>query len=578
MMKPASILMIFLVLSFVITPFVGSALAATQVQAPMAQDDIVTLASKDSRFKTLVAAVKAADLVDTLSGTGPFTVFAPTDQAFAKLPKGTLDTLLKPENKDQLKTILLYHVTSGTLMAADVVGKSFIDMASGQPALIQVNGKQVKINNANITATDVKASNGVIHVIDAVILPPKDLVDTASADPRFKTLVAAVSAAGLVDTLKGKGPFTVFGPTDRAFAKLPKGTLDTLLKPENQSQLKDILLYHVVPGNLPAAEVVKKSLFTTASGGTVLVEVKGSKVTVNGINIVSTNILASNGIIHVLDAVVIPPKDIVDIASASPSLKTLVAAVKAAGLVDTLKGKGPFTVFAPTDQAFAKLPKGTLEFLLKPENKEQLTNILLYHVTSAELTAADVAKMNLIDTAMGQPVKVELKGNRVMINNAMVTITNIKASNGVIHVIDTVLLPPKDIVDTAVSDPRLKTLVAAVQAAGLVDALKGKGPFTVFAPTDQAFAKLPKGTLESLLKPENQAQLKDILMYHVIKDRVMSFDVVKLTSADTLLGKPLAIKVEKSKVMINGVTVIVTDILTSNGVIHIIDQVLLPPQ
>ena len=133
----------------------------------------------------------------------------------------------------------------------------------------------------------------------------------------------------------------------------------------------------------------------------------------------------------------------------------------------------------------------------------------------------------------------------------------------------------KDIVDTAVADGRFKTLVAAVQAAGLVDTLKGKGPFTVFAPTDEAFAKLPAGTVEGLLK--EPAKLKDILLYHVVAGNVMAADAAKLTSAKTVQGQPITIKTEGGKVKINDATVTIADIKTSNGVIHVIDKVILPP-
>jgi uncharacterized surface protein with fasciclin (FAS1) repeats len=135
--------------------------------------------------------------------------------------------------------------------------------------------------------------------------------------------------------------------------------------------------------------------------------------------------------------------DIVDTAASAGSFNTLVAAVKAAGLVDTLKGSGPFTVFAPTDEAFAKLPAGTVENLLKPENKAQLVSILTYHVVSGKVMAADVVKLKSAPTVQGQSVKVAVKGSNVMIGNANVVKTDIETSNGVIHVIDTVLLPKK---------------------------------------------------------------------------------------------------------------------------------------
>jgi transforming growth factor-beta-induced protein len=277
----------------------------------------------------------------------------------------------------------------------------------------------------------------------------------------------------------------------------------------------------------------------------------------------------------------------VDTAVADGRFTTLVAAVTAAGLVDTLKGEGPFTVFAPTDDAFAKLPAGTVEDLLKPENLEQLKNILLYHVVPAKVMAADAVALDgkMADTALADnPLNISVKDGKVYLNdNVEVVITDIETANGVIHVIDSVLLPPakpSDIVDTAAADGRFTTLVAAVQAAGLVETLKGEGPFTVFAPTDEAFAKLPAGTVEDLLKPENLETLKNILLYHVVPGKVMAADVVQLDGkmADTALeGQQIDITVKDGKVYLNDtVQVIITDVETSNGVIHVIDMVLLP--
>jgi transforming growth factor-beta-induced protein len=270
---------------------------------------------------------------------------------------------------------------------------------------------------------------------------------------------------------------------------------------------------------------------------------------------------------------------IVDIAAGNPDFSTLVAAVSAAGLVDALSGEGPFTVFAPPNEAFAKLPEGTLESLLLPENKQALTDILLYHVVSGSVLAADVVNLSQAETLLGKNVNIKVDMGSVMINEANVVATDIIADNGVIHVIDSVILIPADladIVDTAVADGRFTTLAAALGAAELIETLKGGGPFTVFAPTDDAFALLPEGTVESLLLPENKQQLIDILLYHVVAGKVMAEDVVTLTEAETVLGQNVSIKVEDGKVFINDAEVIVTDIVTSNGVIHVIDTVLLP--
>ena len=294
------------------------------------------------------------------------------------------------------------------------------------------------------------------------------------------------------------------------------------------------------------------------------------------------------------------PADIVDTAVAAGDFTTLVAAVQAAGLVDALKGEGPFTVFAPTDAAFAALPAGTVETLLEDPTGD-LTQILLYHVVSGKVMAGDLSEGLAAATLQGKELAFTL-ADGAKVNGVNIVVTDIETSNGVIHVIDSVLLPPADeaaaeaaaepvaeataepaaeaapagdIVDTAVAAGDFTTLVAAVQAAGLVDALKGEGPFTVFAPTDAAFAALPAGTVETLLE-DPTGDLTQILLYHVVSGKVMAGDLSEGLAAATLQGKELAFTLADGA-KVNGVNIVVTDIETSNGVIHVIDSVLLPP-
>jgi transforming growth factor-beta-induced protein len=262
-------------------------------------------------------------------------------------------------------------------------------------------------------------------------------------------------------------------------------------------------------------------------------------------------------------------KDIVDTAVAG-KFDTLVTAVKAAALVETLKGEGPFTVFAPTNEAFAKLPKGTLEALLKDPSK--LRTILKYHVVSGKVSSGQVVKLTSVKTLLGQTVKIDAtKG--VKVNDATVTDVDIACKNGVIHVIDTVLLPQDDIVDVATKAGSFKTLLKALEAAGLVDTLRGEGPFTVFAPNDEAFAKLPPGTLDGLLK--DPAKLKSVLTYHVASGELTADKVTKLQEIRTVNGKPAKIDTSAG-VKIDNAKVLKTDIEAANGVIHVIDAVILP--
>jgi uncharacterized surface protein with fasciclin (FAS1) repeats len=271
----------------------------------------------------------------------------------------------------------------------------------------------------------------------------KNIVETAVAAGSFKTLVAAVQAAGLAETLSG-GNFTVFAPTDEAFAKLPAGTLEMLLKPENKAKLAAILTYHVVPGTVKAADVVKLTNAGTVQGQRVDILAKDGTVTVDGAKVVKTDIACSNGVIHVIDTVILPvDKNIVEVAASNGSFNTLVAAVKAAGLVETLSGKGPFTVLAPTDAAFAKLPAGTLENLLKPENKKALVEILTYHVVPGKILLSDMADGDTLETVAGIELEItkDDAGN-TLINGIPVAVGNVQATNGVIHVLGEVLVPP----------------------------------------------------------------------------------------------------------------------------------------
>lgn len=163
----------FWVLSLLLTSLFFSQICCngTKKKYFLWRKDIVDTAVADEDFNTLVTAIKAADLVETLKGKGPFTVFAPTDEAFAKLPHGTLEDLLKPENKGKLASILTYHVVSGKVMAADVVNLSHAKTVNGQSLSIEAIGSKVKVDDANVIKTDIKCSNGVIHVIDKVVLP-----------------------------------------------------------------------------------------------------------------------------------------------------------------------------------------------------------------------------------------------------------------------------------------------------------------------------------------------------------------------------------------------------------------------
>jgi transforming growth factor-beta-induced protein len=561
--------------------FISLFLAACQTsQAPNA----MTVMEGDQRFDSFVKSMKDADMEAMLTANDPVTLFVPTVEAFASFIQENAANI----TPEVLADVLSYHVAEGKLKAADVIAAKSVTTLQGGSISVEVKDGAVILNGkAKVLEADIMASNAVIHVIDTVLMPPAkpSIVDIAVADARFSTLVAALQKADLVGALSGKGPFTVFAPTNDAFSALLAQLGISAEELLNSPDLKDILLYHVVAGKATAADVVKLSKVTTLNGKDIAIEVKDSSVILNGkVKIIITDIMASNGVIHVIDAVLLPPAlpSIVDIAVADKRFSTLVAALTKAGLVDDLSAKGPFTVFAPTNDAFAALLADlgiSAEQLL---NSPDLGSILLYHVAAGKVPASEVVKLNKVTTLQGDDIMIEVKDGNVILNGKIkVIITDIMASNGVIHVIDGVLLPPvkqPSIVDIAVSDPRFSTLVAALQKANLVDALSAPGPFTVFAPTNDAFVALAHNLHVDVADLLELPNLADILLYHVASGAVNAEQAIKLGTIPTLQGSPVHVSTDgHGNVHINHAKVIQANVMASNGIIHVINGVLLPP-
>merc|ERR1712013_63941 len=257
---------------------------------------------------TLIAALTRANLVDTLTGTGPFTSFAPTDAAFTTLLNTLGVTAEQLLARADLSSILTYHVANGKVMSEDLSNGMAVTTVQGATATVAISGGTVTIQGATVTTADVVCSNGVIHIIDQVILPP-NIVQVATAAGSFTTLTAALTQANLVDTLTGTGPFTVFAPTDAAFTTLLNtlgATAEQLLA---RDDLSSILTYHVANGKVMREDLSNGMAVTTVQGSTLAVGISGGTVTIGDATVTSADIVASNGVIHVIDKVLMPPAD-----------------------------------------------------------------------------------------------------------------------------------------------------------------------------------------------------------------------------------------------------------------------------
>ena len=521
---------------------------------PQPAVSIFDAAQDSEEFTTLVAALEATGLDETLDDlTTSYTVFAPTDDAFALLGEETINNLLA--DTDTLSSILTYHVIAGRVDAQTAIGLagSTVETVNGQNIALSLNGENLLVNTSTVTMTDIVTDNGIIHVIDAVLTPKtvpetaptNNIIETAQQAGNFSTLLAALNAASLTSALADESSeFTVFAPTDAAFEAIGSNFLNTLLA--NPTVLADILKQHVLVGAVDSVTAMSLNgqSAETLLGNTlpVAINAETNMLSFGGANIVVKDIMTTNGVIHVIDSVIISDvtlpqstNTIADIASADGNFTTLLAALTATGL-DTLVADpdNTFSVFAPTDAAFAALGQDTINALLA--DTDTLRDILLYHVFPDATVLSDDAvsiansNSNKVEMANGDMAAISYVDSSLFINDSAITEANVTASNGVIHVLNKVIMPPaevgtptKTIATVATETPALSTLVTALQAASLVDTFNDTTQsFTVFAPTNAAFSKIPTADLEALLA--DTTALTGVLTQHVLGAQVGSTD------------------------------------------------------
>jgi transforming growth factor-beta-induced protein len=580
---------------------------------------IADIAVATPSLSTLVTTVIAVGLGATLdSPVARLTVFAPSNDAFATLPAALFAALLTPAFGQHLTNVLLYHIIlSSVLLSTDLSDGLEVTMLNGELITVVIDGDSVSLANSEGVATmvstvDTLSTNGVVHLLDGVLLPSfiyRTVIDLGAS---YSTLFSLLSLAGLEETLRGDA-WTLFAPTNDAFGALPEETLAFLVSSEDLETLTGILTYHVVPAVLTSDKFSDGAMATTIQGSTVTIGITNGAITVNNIAVSDADNLAINGVTHGIDGVLMPPPPetdtptvspatssptaapetmspttspteprIVDLAFATPSLSTLVIAVTTAGLIDTLADPAAMlTVFAPSNDAFASLPDGTLDALLTPAFSQHLTNVLLYHVLGGVVLSTDPSDGLEATMMNGEILTVGINGSMMSLTSGngavtMVSAVGIMASNGVVHLIDGVLLPSfvyRTVLDVGAT---YSTLLALVELAGLRDSLMG-GQFTLFAPNDDAFGKLPRATLDFLTNSEGRDSLADILTYHVISMVLTSDKLTNPFVTTTLQGGTVSIDISGDTVTVNdSSTIIEANILAINGVTHGIDTVLVP--
>ena len=544
--------------------------------------NIVDTAVSAGDFGTLVTALQAAGLDATLADeTQTFTVFAPTDAAFALIDPDTLDLLL--DDTEALSDVLLQHVVSGevsSVTAYTLNGLSATTVSGAEiPVAINSELDTLTFGGATVTTTDIYTTNGVIHVIDMVVVadvelpsPPASIVDVAVANGSFTTLVAALQATGLDTVLDDPdATFTVFAPTDAAFGLLGQGAVGALL--DDPDTLKNILLYHVIQGS----EVLQDGALTVAqseankvemaNGAKTALSLANNTLFVNKSAVALADVMADNGVIHVVDQVITvptakgePTQTIVDIAASNDDFSTLVTALTAADLVTTLSDtSATFTVFAPTNAAFDKIDDATLDGLLA--DTDALTAILLKHVVNnSEIDSVSAFAANGADVPSigGDSLSVSLQNFSQTVDGASDEVAYDSASEMLVG-------------GTNSSRPGL-TLYVFDSDLGTSGSTCNDGCATTWPPVivdDAEVNNIPGLSLIDRDDGSSQAAFKGRPLYFYANDTAAGD-----TNGQAVNGAWWQVDQEQVELQVQGSGVTTFDLYGTNGVIHVIDTVI----
>lgn len=428
---------------------------------PELPPDVLAVASADGDFATFLGALSVAGLDDELSGVGPLTLLAPTDAAFDALEAGVVDGLL--EDPERLEELLTAHVLGGAHTRAALGQRSDVPTQDGRRLDIENVDGNVVVGGTTIVKPDQRAQNGILQGVDAIIVPdgfeltpssPNTVIDIAADAGSLTTLLAALDAANLTETLSGEGPFTLFAPTDEAFAALPEGALEAALA--DPAALEQLLTAHVMGGVQRSDQLAEREDIATITGQVLTITADDTGLTVGGARVTSADAEADNGIVHIVDSVIFPEglalgsqETAIDVLETAGEFEALLTALERTGQTDELRGPGPLTVFAPTDAAFAALPESVLA---SAEDTAALAGILSAHYASGAFDAASVAEAQSVLMASGEEIAVVSDGDLVWVGGALV-VESLDSGNAAIHVIDRVIIPPAlDALDGTVNE------------------------------------------------------------------------------------------------------------------------------
>lgn len=574
------------------------ALSGLKWQYSSAQSTLSTILANrndiDSFNELLNAAGFSSGILRSVGFDG--TVLAPNDSAFEAVPLGLYTSLLDSEWSDHVTCFVSYHIVEGSFMASQLTDGAELTTLDGN--ILTVSGANpIQISQASIVEDDIVASNGVAHILNAVLMPAcasENIYQQLSANEDYSTMAGLIETAGLVDMISTTAPITVFAPTNQAWLDMGDRFIASLSEPENLTFLQALLMNHIVPGNWYESRLLSDESFTlqTTLDTTVFFYNESTTNFVTNSEVIETDTLASNGVIHTVDPVIIlaAVADLLlnaQVVSNFISFSNFTAALMQANFfdalfLDDLNTPRTTTVFAPDDEAFARVPANITAKLLDPNWSFHLRELLRYHLSDGTVKSSELSQLSTVSTlATNFSLTIISERNMLMVNNATVTFPDIVAYNGVIHGINEVMFPPSlttSILEQLQANSQFSTFLGFVQASNnITTLLQSDGPMTIFVPTNSAFELFDMTVGSSQFSP---TEIQMILDYHVSEANVFLNELSNETAISTLNGQDLTFTtstddggddlqfLDEARVLDGGVA--------SNGVLYVLNEVMLP--
>ncbi|XP_061495176.1 periostin isoform X4 [Rhineura floridana] len=509
-------------------------------------------------------------LREEIEGHGSYTFFAPSNEAWDLLDREIHSGLIENVNIE-LYNALHNHMVNKRMLTKDLRnGMTLVSMYNDLKLHINhyPNGV-VTVNCARIIHGNQIATNGVVHVIDRVLTPVANTIqDFIEAEDDLSSLRAAASTSDVMETLGKPGHYTLFAPTNEAFEKLPRGVLERIMDDKVASEA--LMKFHILNTLQCSEAIMGGAVYETLEGNTVEVGCDGESLTINGVKMVNRkDIVTSNGVIHLIDQVLIPDsaKQVMELTG--PQQTTFTDLVAQLGLAASLKPDKEYTLLAPLNGAFSD---DTLTM-----DQRVLKLILQNHILKVKVGLSDLYNGQFLETLGGKKLRVFVYRTAVCVENSCMIRGSKEGRNGFIHIFRQIINPAdKTLHEVLRSDKRFSTFLSLMEAADLEEVLSQPGDWTLFVPTNDAFKGLTEEEKRTLIKDQNA--LRNILLYHLTQGVFIGSGIEPgvINILKTIQGGKLYLKAINDTLLVNELKSRESDLMATNGVIHVIDKLLYP--